>query len=95
MTFLAFLETENFTFVAAGKTRKLAAEAMVEGWHVHLEQHEICDTALVSFTDLEVRYGVSILELRNGQCVRDKNDVLPRRKTDYLEQEQAEWNRRP
>jgi hypothetical protein len=80
--FIATLKTEHFEFVGAGQSKSQAQRCVVDGFRAHLKSYgsseqQWCDEVgngyvVAAFAaNLEDWYGINVVELNPGVCLRD------------------------
>lgn len=81
------LETRNFTFTGAGRTREEAVAAVMSGWQKHVEDTG-ADPTYATADD------VRTYEIGPGECLRDHDRLLVRAPAPALRAYRAEAEQR-
>lgn len=79
--FIATLDSESFSWLAAGRTEKEARAAMRAGFITHLRTYGY-EADLLDDEEAQARWeeyadGVNVTELQPGQCARDYSVIHP------------------
>lgn len=75
--FVITMETENFSWLAAGETEEEARAALRATWDVHLEQYGRHDNPNGLRSDeIEEQYEPIVHELSPGEGIRDHDKIL-------------------